>query len=87
MGKWQPIETAPKKVIYRDRTPFGDLVHNYGPYILVWPVYGEVARARWWQSSGAADGRNSSNFLSDGGNAVCPTHWMPLPSPPKEKGE
>ena len=71
--EWQPIESAPKEIV----VSYGK--HDYGPYILVYPVFGEPARARWWQTS---IGGGGSNFLLDGGNAVQPTHWMPLPAPP-----
>lgn len=77
---WRTMDSAPKGIEYRsDR-------HEYGPYILAYPCFGEVARVRWWQ---AADGdRKARNFLEDGGNAVHPTHWQPLPAPPVEaKGE
>lgn len=74
---WQPIKTAPKKIVDRDGP------HEFGPYILAYPVFGEVARVRWWQS---ADGEERyRNWLEDGGNAVHPTHWQPLPRPPRER--
>ena len=72
MAEWQPIETAPKEI------EWGGDGHGYGPYILAWPVFYEVTRVRWWQSKSGG-----KNFLEDGGNAVRPTHWMPLPDPPK----
>src|SRR4051794_38002108 len=78
--RWQPIETAPKEICSRDVTPFGPkddpLIHEYGPYILAYPVFGRVAIVRWWQSN--KDPR-SCNFLEDGGNAARPSHWMPVP--------
>lgn len=74
--QWQLIDSAPKT------TEWSSDGHEYGAYILAWPVFGEVARVRWWQSK---DGDKLwCNFLEDGGNAVHPTHWMPLPNPPKE---
>ena len=73
MNNWQPIETAPKDAV--KTTSF----HDYGPSILVWPAFGEVTCARWWQSR---QEKTHCNFIDDGGNAVHPTHWMPLPSPP-----
>lgn len=82
MSEWQPIETAPKDIVGRQRMISGGAYHEYGPYILAHPVFGQVARVRWWQTS---DGDpRARNFLEDGGNAVRPTHWMPLPEPPRE---
>ena len=69
---WRPIKTAPKGEIYRDGQS------AYAEYILIWyPGTLAPLRARWWQ---ADSGPN--NFLADGGWAVFPTHWMPLPPPP-----
>jgi hypothetical protein len=78
MSKWQPIETAPKEIVSEyDR--FG-----YGKYILAYPANGGgVSRVRWWQSLNDETGRYR-NFLGDCGNAYRPTHWMPLPAPPKD---
>lgn len=72
-SEWQAIETAPKQVVLDNEH------HEYGPRILLWPVHGEVGRGRWWQSKHDDEYRN---FLADGGQAVQPTHWMPLPDPP-----
>ena len=72
MAGWQPIETAPKDEIYRDGQS------AYAEYILIWyPGTLAPLRARWWQ---ADSGPN--NFLADGGWAVFPTHWVPLPAAP-----
>ena len=76
--KWQPIETAPKQIVSRrSLIADSDKQHEFGPHVLLWPVYGEVARGRWWQAE------HYSNWLCDGGTAVQPTHWKPLPEPPK----
>lgn len=85
MSEWQPIATAPKSIARREAYVSGEAFHEFGPYILAYPVFGEVARVRWWQSSkyGTPGHERSCNFLEDGGNAVRPTHWMPLPEPPK----
>ncbi|MFS2049748.1 hypothetical protein ACEN9J_02790 [Variovorax sp. Varisp41] len=72
---WQSIETAPKDELYRDGT------NAYGEHILAWwPGTLKPARVRWWFSDSGA-----SNFLADGGYAVFPTHWQPLPSAPSEE--
>lgn len=70
---WRPIESAPRDVVHE----FGQ--HRYGRRILVWDGCGEPIRARWWFCDGGAQ-----NFIADGGLAVFPTHWMPLPAPPIE---
>jgi hypothetical protein len=78
MGEWQPIETCPKKIVSRDDNS------RYGKWVLVYPFYGCVVVARWWQwHKRDADGTLACNFLEAGGNPVHPTHWMPLPKPPK----
>ena len=77
--QWQPIETAPKGIVARESYGSQGNCHELGPYILAFPVFGGVARVRWWQVS---DDHTYCNFLEDGGNAVRPTHWMPLPKPP-----
>jgi hypothetical protein len=77
MTEWQPIETAPKEIVWKDDQS------EYGKHILVGPYHGEVVRARWWQwrTNGEI---TASNFIIDGGHAARPTHWMPLPSLPTE---
>lgn len=79
MSEWQPIETAPKAITRSwDNS-------EYGAHILAYPVHGEVARVRWWQSkSEEARAKGYQNFLADGGMACHPTHWMPLPDAPRE---
>lgn len=71
---WQPIETAPKQERYLDGR------NSYSEYMLGW-YPGAIApfRMRWWQLDSGPH-----NFLADGGYAVFPTHWQPLPPAPKE---
>jgi hypothetical protein len=71
---WQPIATAPKDGGHQDDQ------HSHGPYVLLC-ADGNVIRGRWWQSRTRID---SSNFIADGGWACFPTHWQPLPQPPKD---
>jgi hypothetical protein len=72
--EWQPIETAPKEEQWSN---FGQ---HYAQRILAYcPDQPDVLRCRWWWSNNGA-----SNFIADGGRDCHPTHWMPLPSPPKE---
>ena len=75
MSEWQPIETAPKEITRRDHA------NGYGCCVLAYPVHGSVARVRWWQRT---DRPEACNFLTDGHLAVHPTHWMPLPDPPRD---
>lgn len=77
VSEWQPIETAPKSIV----SDMGG--SEYGEYFLAYPINGRVARVRWWQSKDEADRKlGYQNFLADGGMAVHPMHWMPLPDPP-----
>ena len=79
MGDWQPIETAPKDqniLVFgepEDLILNGDtLVHFRAPL---------VCAAHW-------DDIDSSFCLTGGswlGPFIEPTHWMPLPEPPKPK--
>ena len=79
MTKWQPIETAPKEIVSRTTSA------EYGHYILAYPARGGVSRVRWWQTADKdfEGWERYQNFLDDGGCASHPTHWMPLPEPPK----
>jgi hypothetical protein len=73
--EWRPIETAPKKPL---KDGFGSC---YGPRILAYPVGGMVAGACWFESKGK---NGTTGFVADWQLECKPTHWMPLPSPPKE---
>lgn len=74
LADWCPITTAPKTIVFETENS------DFGPYILAFPVFGRVARVRWWQSKSGDE--RYQGFLEDGGNAVEPTHWMPLPEEP-----
>ena len=66
--QWQPIETAPK-----DGTGF--LWH-----IQTWPGFRAIGAGHFDQS------RNVfvvTDFWGDNDIVIDPTHWMPLPEPPK----
>ncbi len=72
---WQPIETAPKDGLFQDGN------NHYAEYILAWhPAASLPYRARWW----FRDDTGACNFLADGGYAVFPTVFQPLPTPPKD---
>ena len=73
---WQPIETAPKD----------------GTKIIVLTVHGEIEISEWYvvttaEYEPAGDGlfRKVETVFSQGWNGNHPTHWMPLPEPPKEQ--
>jgi hypothetical protein len=66
-GTWQPIETAPK-----DKMIFALCFEDY-PQAVQWDQeidYGSEGISQIWRS-----------VLTD--RFVMPTHWMPLPTPPK----
>lgn len=72
-GEWRDIASAPKTIVRRDGHS------GYSDYILAFPVGGDVVRCRWWEWDGDPQ---ACNFLADGGWAVHPTHWQPIPTPP-----
>ena len=79
MNNWQPIETAPKATTWTDGH------HEHAESIIAYlPRADVVTVVHWWQyrnKDGMIDG---SNFLTEGGSACWPSHWIPLPEPPSE---
>lgn len=72
---WRPISEAPKDGLFQDGN------NHYAEYILAWhPAASLPYRARWW----FRDDTGACNFLADGGYAVFPTVFQPLPTPPKD---
>ena len=71
--QWQPIETVPKEIKREDGN------HKHGQRILAKDCYGNIVIVHWWWYD-----EEDNNWLDDGGNVFIPTHWMPLPKPPKE---
>lgn len=70
MLEWQPIETAPK-----DETPV--LVYaESGMFVVRW-LNRQNYNEGWWH----IDDNRYGPFAVRG---PLPTHWMPLPEPPKE---
>jgi hypothetical protein len=73
MTDWQPIETAPKD---------GTLILVFVPpsdYSIGWyntEKYNKNPRPFW--------GRHNANHSKTVCRSRPPTHWMPLPEPPKE---
>jgi hypothetical protein len=70
MSEWKPISTAPRGPMDR---------YAYGPTILLW-VDGTVGVGFW--------DHEFRKFCIEHPQepAGQPTHWMPLPSPPREGG-
>lgn len=74
---WRPISEAPKDGIYADGP------NHYAEYILAWwPGALAVTRVRWWYR----DDSDACNFLADGGYAVFPSVFQPLPPVPGQEG-
>lgn len=74
MNPWQPIETAPKgpQILIYDGKSIG---------IAAWEVISKSGTG-WWRYQA---GPNEAPFGDYDPPPVCdkPTHWMPLPEPPK----
>ena len=73
MSEWQPIETAP-----REGSPFLGAVY--------WADTGEweILRMAWNETAGRFGDATYAPFIHD---QEQPTHWMPLPEPPKVEKE
>lgn len=69
MSEWQPIATAPKNLT---RVDVWVKVDDTGAGYRVANAY--HFREWWWDSS---SGAQAYRIMPD------PTHWMPLPEPPK----
>lgn len=75
MSEWQPIETAPK-----DETEilvYGEETRTIAGWGMIYSPYGD-ARRKGWRCEATPD---IEGHASDG---IEPTHWMPLPAPPRE---
>lgn len=70
LGHWQPIETAPKD----------------GRYVLLGRGAEVLGVGDYWtfRPEQHAEGATDTWFINDGTEPVEPTHWLPLPKPPKE---
>jgi hypothetical protein len=70
-GQWQPIETAPKMTAV--------LLYAAGYHI----GHFNETNGKWWTQT---DGTGTSGelILNSWGK---PTHWMPLPAPPSDRGK
>jgi hypothetical protein len=76
---WKPIETAPK-----DGTRFWGKIDD-DAIAMLWHEEFKEFVSSWRQMTMApgytVDGKSSKNHSPE---IHCPTHWMPLPTPPKE---
>ena len=72
MTDWQPIETAPKDgtniLAWPCSDGWGD---EYFPYVVQWVDANEYHEGMWREAAG-----EKYDWFN-------PTHWMPLPEPPK----
>lgn len=81
--EWRPIETAPK-----DGKPFtavsmsrhGELYDSktFKPFSCWWSEAGDFSDPAWV--------REVHGFRSFGNHVAHPTHWLPLPLPPADRG-
>jgi hypothetical protein len=83
MSEWQPIETAPRDgteiigIYFREWEGMSTTV--YGPWTVAF-------RGKTWRSSwdGSEVISSESDFGTEYKEPDCdPTHWMPMPGPPK----
>ncbi len=87
---WQPIDTAPKDVWVLVSwkgglpEPYENGPWDYGMKDVPPPP---AMTALWRPSEYCDDGGNWRSYSEDGGfygEIPNPTHWMPLPEPPRE---
>lgn len=78
MSDWQPIETAPKC----DLHPYDRRASEESAFVLVWN--GFHVGVAYYQIDDD-DFLNGGCWVSEAEEFISPepTHWMPLPSPPK----
>ena len=76
MSEWQPIETAPKDgiavLLYAEREGWEGMPR------IVCGLYGGLGPR--WTIYGCGPTRHGEQWL----DTCVPTHWMPLPEPPKD---
>ena len=71
MAKWQPIETALVKPFDKEKW------YVDGEDVLVFQYYHRIARYCYTKTG-------KGRWIERGsGHVIEPTHWMPLPEPPK----
>lgn len=78
MNEWQPIKTAPK-----DGTAVW-IVINGQPYIGYYDPPNYFGPGQWFAKASFRRRRDmSDDIYGTYAHGVEPTHWMPLPEPPK----
>lgn len=84
MTEWQPIETAPRdgtEIIGIFSNDYGDQPKPtvYGPWTIAF------RNGAWWASWDDASVIEAEGYWGCDfkGAPIDPTHWMPLPEPPK----
>ena len=87
MTEWQPIETAPKDewiLVYQAHGQHGGMVFTGGHcYVAKWAYGNEF----WYdKSSNILEIQDMKDHATTYFTCV-PTHWMPLPLPPKKGDE
>lgn len=70
MSEWQPIETAPIEAFNK-----AEWFCAHSPRVLLWSGVAEIGAYGYTE-------RGKGRWQSWRGN-INPTHWMPLPEPPK----
>lgn len=79
MSDWQPITTAPKSTA-DGRHVNGIYLLGYCPELDMDNLYSAICII-WWEPH---MNKGKGMWYGEGGYEVHPTHWMPLPEPPKE---
>lgn len=70
---WRTIESFQKELRFTEGS------NCYSASAIIWrPGLAEPIRAKWWWRTDS----DACNFLADGGYAVFPTLWQPLPAAP-----
>ena len=90
LGTWQPIETAPRGSGEDGPGNVNDPDYVEPPILLLCTQEGQrVGYYDWYYHPGygrGADQHESPWRCAEGGQAYKPTHWMPLPPPPRING-
>ena len=86
---WRPIETAPRGSGENGPHNVTDPAYVAPPKVLLFTQEGiEVGYYDWYYHEGYGRGAEtgvSAWRTTSGDQAYSPTHWMPIPQPPKEK--
>lgn len=74
MSEWQPISTAPREQ---------EVIVYFGPSVGVCSASLTSPHGDEWECWCVDDGKHGP-FPVRGYNEPYPTHWMPLPEPPRD---